>query len=89
MDACPGVEFPEPGPDRVNFEALLGAFCRLYTRRRMISTSGTVASEDGYEAVEERLSPRRALAEALDELPGHERRALELRRGRRRLSPEP
>jgi RNA polymerase sigma-70 factor (ECF subfamily) len=38
-----------------------------------------LAHEDGYVAVEERLSPRRALAAALDELPEHERDALELR----------
>jgi RNA polymerase sigma-70 factor, ECF subfamily len=38
-----------------------------------------LATEDGYEVVEERLSPRRALAEALESLPAHERRALELR----------
>jgi RNA polymerase sigma-70 factor (ECF subfamily) len=38
-----------------------------------------LASEDGYARAEERLSPSRALAEALEELPEHERRALELR----------
>ena len=38
-----------------------------------------LASEDGYAAVDERLSPRRALEEALDRLPEHEREALELR----------
>jgi RNA polymerase sigma factor (sigma-70 family) len=36
-------------------------------------------SEDDFEAVDERLSPRRSLQEALEELPPHERRALELR----------
>ena len=38
-----------------------------------------LAEEDGYTAVDERLSPRVALAAALDELPDHERDALELR----------
>jgi RNA polymerase sigma factor (sigma-70 family) len=38
-----------------------------------------LASEEGYEAVEERLSPRAALAQALETLPEHERQALELR----------
>jgi RNA polymerase sigma-70 factor (ECF subfamily) len=38
-----------------------------------------LATEDGFDAVDERVSPRRALADALDDLPGHERRALELR----------
>jgi len=38
-----------------------------------------LASEDGYAAVEERLSPRAALARALETLPEHEREALELR----------
>jgi RNA polymerase sigma-70 factor (ECF subfamily) len=38
-----------------------------------------LASEDGYTAAEERLSPRRALREALELLPAHERDALELR----------
>lgn len=38
-----------------------------------------LASEDGYAAVDERLSPRTALAEALGALPEHEREALELR----------
>lgn len=37
-----------------------------------------LAAEDGYADVEDRLSPRRALADALEELPNHERRALEL-----------
>ena len=38
-----------------------------------------LASEDGYTAVEERLSPRAALARGLETLPEHEREALELR----------
>lgn len=38
-----------------------------------------LAEDDGYTAIEERLSPRVALAAALDELPDHERDALELR----------
>lgn len=38
-----------------------------------------LATEDGYAAVEERLSPRTALAAALDRLSEHEREALELR----------
>jgi RNA polymerase sigma factor (sigma-70 family) len=38
-----------------------------------------LAEDDGYAAVDERLSPRIALAAALDELPDHERDALELR----------
>jgi RNA polymerase sigma-70 factor (ECF subfamily) len=38
-----------------------------------------LASDDGYTAVEERLSPRLALAAAMERLPEHERQALELR----------
>lgn len=38
-----------------------------------------LAAEDGYAEVEERLSPREALAGALQQLPPHERRAVELR----------
>jgi len=38
-----------------------------------------LASEDGYVAVEHRLSPRVALTAALDRLPEHERAAVELR----------
>jgi RNA polymerase sigma factor (sigma-70 family) len=38
-----------------------------------------LAAEDGYGNVEERLSPRRAVRDALEELPDHEREALELR----------
>jgi RNA polymerase sigma-70 factor (ECF subfamily) len=47
--------------------------------RRRLGLPTDLASEDGYDAVEERLSPRAALAEALETLPGHEREALELR----------
>jgi RNA polymerase sigma-70 factor (ECF subfamily) len=60
---------------------------RESARRDRIETSARerlglpidLAEEDGYRAVEERLSPRRALAAALAELPDHEREALELR----------
>ena len=38
-----------------------------------------LAAEEGFTAVDERLSPRPALARALGELPEHERTALELR----------
>src|SRR5262245_17451665 len=38
-----------------------------------------LATDDGYDDVDERLSPRRALEEALARLPEHEREALELR----------
>lgn len=38
-----------------------------------------LASEDGYTAAEERLSPRVALTQALERLSAHERQALELR----------
>jgi RNA polymerase sigma-70 factor, ECF subfamily len=37
-----------------------------------------LAAEDGYARVEERLSLRHALVDAFDELPDHERRAVEL-----------
>ena len=47
--------------------------------RRRLGLPTDFASEDGYAAVEERLSPRAALAEALETLPEHEREALELR----------
>ena len=47
--------------------------------RRRLGLPTDLASEDGYAAVEERLSPRAALAEALETLPEHEREALELR----------
>jgi RNA polymerase sigma-70 factor (ECF subfamily) len=38
-----------------------------------------LAAEDGYADVDARLSPRAALAGALDDLPSHEREAVELR----------
>lgn len=38
-----------------------------------------LADEDGYAAIEARLSPRLALATALEDLPDHEREALKLR----------
>jgi RNA polymerase sigma factor (sigma-70 family) len=47
--------------------------------RRRLGLSTDLASDDGYEAVEERLSPRAALARGLETLPEHEREALELR----------
>ena len=47
--------------------------------RRRLGLPTDLAGEEGYDAVEERLSPRVALAEALDALPDHEREALELR----------
>ena len=47
--------------------------------RRRLGLPTELASEDGYAAVEERLSPRAALADALDALPEHEREAIELR----------
>jgi RNA polymerase sigma factor (sigma-70 family) len=47
--------------------------------RRRLGLPTDLASEDGYAAVEERLSPRAALADALETLPEHEREALELR----------
>lgn len=47
--------------------------------RRRLALPTDLASEDGYTAVEERLSPRAALADALDSLAEHEREALELR----------
>ncbi len=47
--------------------------------RRRLGLPAELAAEDGYAAVEERLSPRAALAEALETLPEHEREALELR----------
>jgi RNA polymerase sigma-70 factor (ECF subfamily) len=53
---------------------------RVATRaRERLGLPLDLASEDGYTRAEERLSPSRALAEALEELPEHERRALELR----------
>jgi len=47
--------------------------------RRRLGLPTDLAAEDGYAAVEERLSPSAALEEALDTLPAHEREALELR----------
>jgi RNA polymerase sigma-70 factor (ECF subfamily) len=47
--------------------------------RRRLGLPLDLASEDGYAAVEERLSPREGLAYALETLPAHEREALELR----------
>jgi RNA polymerase sigma factor (sigma-70 family) len=53
---------------------------RLETRaRRRLGLPLDLASEEGYAAVEEKLSPRTTLAAALDQLPEHERNALELR----------
>jgi len=47
--------------------------------RRRLGLPTDLASEDGYAAVEERLSPRAALADALESLTEQEREALELR----------
>jgi RNA polymerase sigma factor (sigma-70 family) len=47
--------------------------------RRRLGLSTDLASEDGYAAVEERLSPPAALARGLEALPEHEGEALELR----------
>jgi RNA polymerase sigma-70 factor (ECF subfamily) len=47
--------------------------------RRRLGLPTDLASEDGYDAVEDRLSPRMALTDALETLPDHERAALELR----------
>jgi RNA polymerase sigma-70 factor (ECF subfamily) len=47
--------------------------------RRRLGLPTDLASEGGYAAVEERLSPSVALEEALETLPAHEREALELR----------
>jgi RNA polymerase sigma-70 factor (ECF subfamily) len=53
---------------------------RIETRARAkLNLPLDLAAEDGYGEVEERLSPRDALVEALHDLPEHERRALELR----------
>ena len=47
--------------------------------RERLGLALDLADEEGYTAVDERLSPSLALASALDELPDHERDALELR----------
>jgi RNA polymerase sigma-70 factor, ECF subfamily len=53
---------------------------RIETRaRERLGLPLDLASEDGFTAVEERLSPRAALAQGLGSLPQHERDALELR----------
>ena len=53
---------------------------RIDTRaRERLGLPTDLASEDGYAEVEERLSPRLALDQALRSLPAHEREALELR----------
>jgi len=53
---------------------------RIATRaREHLGLPLELAGEPGYDEVEERLSSRRGLSRALDELPGHERDALELR----------
>jgi RNA polymerase sigma-70 factor (ECF subfamily) len=53
---------------------------RIETRaRERLGLPLDLAAEDGYASVEERLSPRAALAVALEALPEHEREALELR----------
>jgi len=53
---------------------------RIETRaRERLGLPLDLASEDGYTAVEERLSPRVALMNGLGALPVHERDALELR----------
>ena len=52
---------------------------RIETRARAkLGLPIDLATEDGYTRVDERLSPRQALGEALDRLPAHEREALEL-----------
>jgi len=53
---------------------------RVETRaRERLGLPLDLAADEGYAAVEERLSPRTALAAALDRLPEHERDAIELR----------
>lgn len=53
---------------------------RVETRaRERLGLPLELAAEEGYAKVEEGLSPRLALAAALDDLPEHEREALELR----------
>jgi hypothetical protein len=46
--------------------------------RQKLGLPVDLCAEDGYADVDERLSPRAALADALDDVPG-QRRALELR----------
>ena len=48
-------------------------------RRRLGLRTDLASEDDAYAAIEERLSPRTQLAQALETLPGHEREALELR----------
>jgi len=53
---------------------------RVETRaRERLGLPLDLAAEEGYAAVDERLSPRTALSDALAALPEHEREALELR----------
>jgi RNA polymerase sigma factor (sigma-70 family) len=53
---------------------------RVETRaRERLGLPLDLAADEGYAAVEARLSPRTALAAALTQLPEHEREALELR----------
>jgi RNA polymerase sigma factor (sigma-70 family) len=53
---------------------------RIETRARAkLGLQLDLAAEDGYTDADDRLSPRRALAAALEQLPSHELRALELR----------
>jgi RNA polymerase sigma factor (sigma-70 family) len=53
---------------------------RVETRaRERLGLPLALAADDGYAAVEERLSPRPSRAAALAALPDHERRAVELR----------
>ena len=47
--------------------------------RRRLGLPTDLASEEGYAVVEERLSPRMALTDALETLPEHQREALDLR----------
>jgi RNA polymerase sigma-70 factor (ECF subfamily) len=53
---------------------------RIETRaREKLGLPLDLAFDDGYREVDERLSPRRALASSLAQVPDHERQALELR----------
>jgi RNA polymerase sigma factor (sigma-70 family) len=52
---------------------------RIATRARERLGLPLHLAGEGYDEVEERLSPRRSLSRALAELPEHERDALELR----------